>query len=404
MNILRCWKATSAAGHSALALLLLMFVNCSSDSGRARGVEDAPLVNVELDLRIDGYEADLVPVYWMGVSPAGVIAVGQTQDSQVRFFSKNGTPLGFVGRSGEGPGEFRRISRGGWIGDTLWVSDTDLNRVTLIAPDLTTIRVLPPLAVARPQGADTSRLPVFPFVFPYAAYAGDTILASVMGSAGDPLAEQFKGIVLARVTSDGIVQRLVYETPVSESSVRVTFDRGFGGVAIPFFPRMQWVVSADGQLIAVATTEITGKEGGTFHVTLHDAVTGKEVFGRTFDFVGAPIPGHVIDSVLQSRAEHASRPEFRKVLEGEMRDRVPPVYPPVEAILIGSDHRVWVGLRPVADDREWLVLDSAGEPTERVMLPADLVPKVADDQYVWGLESDDMDVESIVRYRLLRQR
>jgi hypothetical protein len=389
--------------QGAVALVLLISVNCSPDSGKAQGEDDVPLTDIALELRIDGYEADLVPVYWMGVAPSGVIAVGQTQDSQLRFFSEDGTPLGRVGRAGEGPGEFRRISRGGWVGDTLWISDTDLNRVTLIAPDLKAIRVLP-LTVARPQGADTARLPTFPFVFPYAVYPGDTVLASVMGVAGDPLAERLKGTVLARVSSEGMVQRLLLQTPVNEGSVRVTFERGFGGIAIPFFARPEWVISPDGSLIAVVTTEISGPEGGTFHVTLHEALEGSVVFRRSFDFVGVPIPSHVIDSVLDSRAAQASRQEFRQVIQGELRGRVPPVYPPVEGILLGSDDRIWVGLRATANGRQWLVLGSQGEPVERVILPTNVEPKVARGEHVWGLETDEMEVQSIVRYRLLRHR
>jgi len=80
------------------------------------------------------------------------------------------------------------------------------------------------------------------------------------------------------------------------------------------------------------------------------------------------------------------------------------VYPPVEELLVGNDHRVWIGLRPTSRGRPWLVLGDAGAPDGIVTLPANSTVRAADGEHLWAIEQDELDVESVVRYRLERQR
>ena len=95
-----------------------------------------------------------------------------------------------------------------------------------------------------------------------------------------------------------------------------------------------------------------------------------------------------------------TRPRRPLGLERELRSRVPPFYPPVEEILLGADGRSWIRLFREDELEEWLVLDSEGEPQGRVVLPDRTELHVANAAHIWALESDEFDVESIVRYRL----
>lgn len=55
--------------------------------------------------------------------------------TRVHVFSSTGTRLRVVGRSGSGPNEFRGIYSGcGLAGDSLWVADASLSRLSVIAP------------------------------------------------------------------------------------------------------------------------------------------------------------------------------------------------------------------------------------------------------------------------------
>jgi hypothetical protein len=78
----------------------------------------------------------------------GVIAVADAAEASVRFFARDGSEVGRVGRLGRGPGEFQRISWMGQCGaDSLYVWDLTLRRLTLIGPDR---RVAPQASVPQP--------------------------------------------------------------------------------------------------------------------------------------------------------------------------------------------------------------------------------------------------------------
>jgi hypothetical protein len=94
-------------------------------------------------LNIDGVEHDLDLVLGLTVSPKGVIVAPVVREHRLQFFDATGKPLSSLGRTGEGPGEFRILGSGisGWIADTLWVYDVGLRRVTLVSPNRKVLRL-----------------------------------------------------------------------------------------------------------------------------------------------------------------------------------------------------------------------------------------------------------------------
>ena len=131
-----------------------------------------PLIAQE-EVVIDGYDADLVPISRMAVSPEDRIFVAQEQESTIRVFEADGMNLLQLGGRGEGPGEFRAIYRMGFLHDTLWVLDNRIGRVSLYSPSLDLLRteVRPPSGFASlefvgrffallPDGSWNSRLDV----------------------------------------------------------------------------------------------------------------------------------------------------------------------------------------------------------------------------------------------------
>lgn len=397
---LRVRGRSSWSSCTKLILLFLATPACEKeDLARTPMAERSSEVLVP-DLRIDGYAADLVPVSWMGVAQNGTIALVQMQDANIQFFDSGGVHLGSFGRQGSGPGEFRRPTRGGWVGDTLWISDTELRRVTLISPERDLVRTLPPLAAARPSPTNAARFPTFSFVFPYGLLANDLLLTSVTGAAGDPLAEAFQGTPLLRVTSDGVIQDLITEIPQNPCSVNVTIPGGSASAQVPFCASPEWAVSPDGARLAILTTDGIGPEGGKFRVSVVDSRQASEIFSRSYPFEGVPIPRAAVDSAISDRAARAPIPELRQAIEGAGRRSVPPVYPPVRGIVLGADGRLLVGLRGGPRGNPWLILNSEGDVVGHITVPQDVTLRVADADHVWGLERDELGVESVVRFSL----
>ena len=400
------WTLWSVPGTSLptvwILLGLSLFSACRTEKGTdvLDGLREA---KVALDLRIDGYEADLVPIDWMGVGSTGRIALIQRQDAKVRFFDGEGKPIGEFGRNGEGPGEFRRPLRGGWIGDTLWIDDTQLDRSTLISPDLRLVRIVANAPALRPTQGDTARVPEFGPGTPHAIYPGDTMLVAASPRRDDPRADLFDGSPLLRVSAEGAITHVVVVRPVDDGgSFAVGFSDGrAGGFPVPFHQGPRWSVSPDGDRIGLLTVSFPTPEVGAFRIVVVDA-HGREIFDRSYQTSTLSIPESVIDSVLSARVANASNTEMRSAILTDLGDRIPKTYSPVDDILLGRDGRIWVSLRPDADGNSWLVLGPDGEPSMRVTVPANTRLEVADDRYVWGLEVDELGVESVVRYRLER--
>lgn len=395
----------SVSRRFAAGVLPALFLTMACGGDRSEAPHDLPTAPVELDLRIDGYAADLVPVTWIGIRLDGTVALVQQQVGSLRFFDRAGDPLGTFGRGGEGPGEFRRPIRGGWVADTLWIDDTQLNRVTLISPELELVRTIPRgRSTLRPAPGDEERIPEFRPGTPYAVYPGDTMLVVARPVPGDPLADIYDGSPLIRASADVMVDRIVAVPPLAEGSVFfVAYEGGGAGITVPFYPRPVWAVSPSGDRVAILTITPGGADPSSFRVEVVDH-QGEGIYDRSYPAPTVPIPQHVLDSVVTAMAERTSDTELRRAILDDLRDRIPSVYPPATDVLVGVDGRVWVALHGVGDGKQWLVLGPTGQPERRVVVPDNVDVRVVDGTYLWGLERDRFDVESVVRYRIPDRR
>lgn len=77
--------------------------------------------------------AELTAILAIAIAPDGRVFAPQPREGLLRIFYADGKFIGVRGRPGEGPGEFRRMSGIGFVGDTLWVSDNALRRVSLFS-------------------------------------------------------------------------------------------------------------------------------------------------------------------------------------------------------------------------------------------------------------------------------
>jgi hypothetical protein len=359
------------------------------------------MLAVEPEMWIDGNAEVLVPIGWIAVAGNGAIVVMQTMDASLRIFDSEGESLGQIGGRGQGPGEFERPVRGGWKGDSLWVADSN-ERVSLFTPEFAFSRVLPRVTMAEPTDDHADRLPRFPFVSPYAVYPGDTLLLSGQWAAGDPLGTRMEGLpILLRTGPDGTIRKVVMAVPRNEGSVNVTHERGITGAAVPFYPRPLWTVAPTGDRIAVITTHTSGIEEGTLHLRVIDD-RGRGLVERRISFEPVPIPRHAADSALQATVGRIQPPEVARLVGREVQKRMSSVYAPVHTLLLGSDHRIWLGLRAIDQGAPWLILESSGDPVGRLLLPTNQTVRAAGPEHLWVTERDEFGVQSVIRHRIIR--
>jgi hypothetical protein len=354
--------------------------------------------NLTRDLRIDGYQANLSLVTYVTVDHSGTIVIDQPQDAKILFFSPSGRRLGEFGRRGNGPGEFEQLGPLGWLGDTLWVFDLHLLRFTMISPGRKLVATVRAPLFARSLPDQPTAPLTQPVTNGWLLPNGDLLLESLIYGMHQPgsWAEALKakdGVIL-RVSRDGAFRAMLLAFSVLGE--QCSWYSGTTRVSIPQCPRPLRDIGNYGGKLATVSTNMSGPRAGTYLVTVR-RIGGDTIFSRRYPFVGVPIGAHATDSIRARMLAQASPGAIHRALE-----HVPfsPDYPPVKQIRVGRDNTTWVGLRQTADGLPWLALDQAGNPIGEVILPPTVVLWVADRHTIWGVDWDQNDMPSIVRYQL----
>jgi len=387
--------------HMCTSLLVasLALAACTELANESPEPEDIPTFTLTPELRIDGYEEDLVPVGWLGVASTGRIAMIQGQAHAIRFHDASGELLATVGREGEGPGEFMRPVRAGWISgtDSLWVSDTQLRRAVVISPEMEVVRTVRNHAMARPLPVDSGRIARYVQPSPYAMFGDGSSLVWAIRDVPDS-GPELEGSPVLRLSPEGTILDVTgVVTYDEESGVTARLDRGVVSRPVPFAPARAWTISPRGSRMALLSTEMTLPEP-TFRVVVTDS-TGDTIVDRSYGFDPVPIPSEVMEDAIATRLERLEG-AIQSEIEGKLRAAAPEFYAEAQDIVLGSDDRIWIGMRSRPEGTRWLILSGEGEPEGEVVMPPDVELRVAGEEHVWAVQEDELGVESVVRYRV----
>lgn len=360
----------------------------------------APEMALVEELRLDPHAEDFSDTGPLYVGPGGEIVVPQYQDWHLVLFDSAGRRIATVGRRGAGPGEFEFVGRSGWIADTLWVYDGPQDRITFISRDGSVLRTsaMPdPISRAAHFGPPGSMM----FFTPLAVRPDGRIFgrAQVRPPPGD--FERPDVLVEAAL---GDSARIVVTIPPGDE------DRWYMSVEqfrrqVPFAARPIIGTSPDGSRFAWLVTDVQAEHGGIFTLTMLDA-DADTLFVRSYPYRGVPVPAHARDSVLDAmipapdrrpREGPANLPERFQELA---RERMPPVYPPVTAMVLGMDGTTWLTVPETPHSSRALVLNARGDPIATAALPPNTTIRQATETHAWATERDEVGLVSVVRYRL----
>lgn len=314
---------------------------------------------------------------------------------QQRFhaFHRSGRLLFTSGRSGEGPGEFRRSLGLGLRGERLFVVDMGLQRLNwfTLSGDFIDSAPIPPASYYAPLDAGLA-VGVDPLV------AGRQEPARVFRHDGPGPA-----IPLAEVGSPGEAffalpmpngRQLAIVSPVQLSDIVRVPQSGDYFVVVNRRPAS----GATGASIRVMKISVTGDTLLHAHVPYRPVrIDASERRRIVDDFVE-----RMFDVPAGERTPFATRRQAADAIGGALS--LPDFHPPVTAALLGSDGSIWLrreGLgRP---DVEWIVLATDGKPQARLVLPAALSIIAAGPDEVWAWQPDELDVPVLLRFRLVRR-
>ena len=401
---------TPPAGLAMPCAAAIIATGCGTDAGSTpTPFADNLWTLSEREIRIGSVDdpayafgpiVDLVP------GPDGLLYTMHWGESTIRRWNPDGTPAGSVGRKGEGPGEFETPLGMGFFGDSLWVWDIDAYRVSYF--DL-----------------------------------GGVFLGSVspkveMGTMEEPLPRPDRPlrdgtfIGVSPRWSDGIARGTLTETPYvhmhgdgsrlariwtmphePRDVFAILDDDGFGGSysSQPFGDYVR-ASSGDDGLLVLERRAWTGE--GAASVTLTKiGLGGDTLFAVAVPYDPVSLSSERYDSAVAAKVDEWRDPSGSLTAdEADIRKAMyrPAYLPAVRGFMQARDGTIWLRrFDPVeSEDGELMteswVLDAEGVPLARALTPASLGMFVVGGDTVWGIELDELGVQYIVRYRLIRDR
>ncbi len=323
---------------------------------------------------LDDPDESLTSVAHLFLTPWDQVLIAQPQDQTVRVHdARTGRLIRRLGRSGEGPGEFRNPNWIGLLGDSLWVNDGSLRRVTFFDRDGTHLGDRPypdPPDVAAPLRAGFGLL----------TEDGGALYVTSSREGERPLP-------MLVVDPEG------EETVIGERSglprfTTVSASNGsFQLQGRRFWTRTTWSPDPQGRSVVFGEREAADAPGQATYGVARVSITGDTLFARQVPYDPVPIPQAVLDSLPESTPE-----EYR-----------PRYYPPVSAVVAGRDGTTWVAREVTSSDtRRWDVFDASGEQIGVLDAPADLEIHDATTDRVWAVVFDEFDVPYVVRLPVQR--
>lgn len=374
--------------------------------GSRWAADDAWRIENEPELQVGMVEGD-APYLFSSIEgalllPDAGIAVADRGSSQVRFFGRDGTFDGYVGGSGEGPGEFGYIRGIGRCGaDSLFVFEIDYE-TKVFSPERSFVRQ------ARPFDAATvERRPYALECAPngyYVAVGWEPRVASGRPATEGPPIGFYRAeapvwiLAPSHAVADGIARiehaGLVVSGELGTflSSERIGTERG--SRPHPFGRSLRLAMNEDAIYLG------TGEQFQIRRYSLQGEL------GRLIRWDGEDLT--INDDDIQAYREsqlEAVEPTQRAALERSLRDMpMPPAFPAYVRLETDAVGNLWVEhfRRPGARDHHWTVFSAEGALLGRVDVPIGLtITDIGDDRIV-GVSSDDLGVERVSVHRLIK--
>ncbi len=320
----------------------------------------------------------------LAANSMGQIFVAEYNRDFVSVFSAKGKPVAEIGGTGEGPGEFQRISAI-FVGsdDSLYVYDLQVYKVSVFEPqtyqlaytiaipfDKTDIGVLIPIDLVGVANEGAAMA----FLLPYRP-AADT----------DPVGQKDREFQISVVSRQGKVIRPLVTLP---QAMNIVTYRG-GGVSarsLPFGRRPLRAFGPDKHVYAGWTDSV-----GISVTDLH----GSQIRSIRREHDAVPVTQKDIDALLASLSE-ASR---EVILNADL----PETKPAFEALVVNDDGRPWIRHSSAAGDTlaSWSILNADGTIFANVELPAGTDLEAIHSGKAYGTHSDEKTgAEFVVVYEI----
>lgn len=338
-----------------------------------------------LERRIASDESSDHPFgYIQSVLPVGErIYLSQWQERAILAYDSAGQFVRAIGRAGSAPGEFRSVWWVGMIADTLWVADPLQDRITafdsggaLLSVQTVTVQVPGWPRKGLSRGLTSAGIVV------EGSWSFDELHADAIPSM----------IPVAISDRNGSRVRIIDRVDRGRESFGVFTSDGAGLIGQqPFADTPTILPDPRGRGFAIVRREVTGS-GPTLSVATYGAAA-ETLFARMLQPRREPLTDPVFDSVANEILQRAPRRDPSAFFR-------PDFVPASGNAIFAADGALWVQLGR-RESPEWAVLEPNGECRARVTLKFAGRLEAVDGWRIWVVETDSLDVPSVVRYRVV---
>lgn len=313
----------------------------------------------------------------IAVDSKGRVYVVDALEGGVIVLSPGLRHLHTVGRAGMGPGEFELKQIQILQGDTLFVFDARLQRVTIIEPDdFKVIDVFPQPNWRHGSVTNLWRL----------ADRGRSLglVRRPFYAGEDEAADQGRTDAIL-IIEEG--EEAAPDTILVAPSREVLVARGPGSVAVGTHPFGQ-----EPFIRLIGADRFVYANSGAFDVSIVD-FTGSIV--HSFSFPTVPVP--VTSEQLSSRVSRTLGP-----LADVLREGGPYTWPALAGLTVDEEDRIWAGIRGREGELEWewAAFMQNGAHAGSVRLPAGQFLEAVRNDQLYTVSLDSLDVPRIRAYRL----
>ncbi|MDZ4258415.1 MAG: hypothetical protein U0974_13290 [Gemmatimonadales bacterium] len=352
----------------------------------------APLTLTRTLVVRDSAISDAV-ISWAMMAPGGSLVLARPADGDLVLLDERGRVVRKAGRRGAGPQEFARIGAGGWIADTLWIYDSGNRRINYFDRELRFLRSVPsPTATAQRPRNDAR---MWNLLSPRADLGERGWLYAVYpqpgGSTGSNR-DELSGI--ARVDREGVLGRIVVQTPPDPCSLRTEVSGMPAQLRHPLCAAATTAVGPRGDylvmMVPAAASTATG--GGT--ITRFTAEGGRS-WQRSLALATTRIPRSVRDSVIAGFGAPGTPPGM---VDAAKKLPSPEWYPVLRSLISGRDGAVFVERWRTDARQEWIVLDPHGVVTGSILLAGGERLLAGSSHLAWVMRELDSGLQELIRY------
>ncbi len=399
----------SARRCAVPAALLALGIGCAGESGESGSmvVRDSAGITIVENISAawaegEGWRLSDEPVLTIGVLEGpeeyqlfqavaarqlrgGEIVVANSGTHELRFYDSTGVFLRAVGREGEGPGEFRMMGMMWRAGrDSLVVFDFGLTRLTVLS--------------ARGEFGRTFTLAQLPSggpPLPVGPFSDGSFLAYT--SAIGPGREMREGysrdtFLYGRFAASGEIIDTLVRLPGHERQIATVGGRS-RFVALPYGRSPVVAAAADRWYYGASDAWETERYSPAGTLT---GITRRAVTNR-------PITADIAEDYRRSVLEGSSRaPDPFRQWRANMP--LPETMPAYRQFLVDDEGNLWVAeYKRRGEQPSWAVFDPEGQFLGNVDTPADGRVSHIGSDFVLGIWDDEMDVQQVRMYRLVKE-